>query len=32
VVVSAWEKELDRSKLRAALRGEVVAVKETAGA
>jgi aerobic C4-dicarboxylate transport protein len=30
VVVSAWEKELDRSKLNAALRGEV-AVKESAG-
>ncbi len=31
VVVSAWEKELDRSKLRAGLLGEV-AVSETAGA
>ncbi|MFX1735737.1 dicarboxylate/amino acid:cation symporter [Paraburkholderia sp. A1RI_3L] len=31
VVVSAWEKELDRSKLRAGLSGEV-AVSETAGA
>jgi aerobic C4-dicarboxylate transport protein len=30
VVVSAWEKELDRNKLNAALRGEV-AVKEPAG-
>ena len=31
VVVSAWEKELDRNKLNAALRGDV-AVKEPAGA
>jgi aerobic C4-dicarboxylate transport protein len=30
VVVSAWEKELDRNKLNAALRGDV-AVKEPAG-
>src|SRR5471032_3305585 len=30
VVVSAWEKELDRNKLNAALRGEV-AVKEPVG-
>jgi aerobic C4-dicarboxylate transport protein len=29
VVVSAWEKELDRNKLRAVLRGEVAAIKET---
>ena len=32
VVVSAWEKELDRDKLRAALSGNVEEVKESAGA
>jgi len=30
VVVSAWEKELDRNKLNSALRGDVP-VKEPAG-
>jgi aerobic C4-dicarboxylate transport protein len=32
VVVSAWEKELDRNKLRAVLAGEASEVKESAGA
>jgi aerobic C4-dicarboxylate transport protein len=32
VVVSAWEKELDRNKLRAVLSGESSEVKESAGA
>jgi len=32
VVVSAWEKELDRDKLRAVLAGEASEVKESAGA
>ena len=32
VVVSAWEKELDRSKLRAVLTGGSVDVKEGVGA
>jgi aerobic C4-dicarboxylate transport protein len=31
VVVSAWEKELDRNKLRAVLAGESSEVKESAG-
>jgi aerobic C4-dicarboxylate transport protein len=32
IVVSAWEKELDRNKLRAALNGELAASDTTAKA